>query len=83
MNLNVALAYVRLGNYLQAKKFYSDQDVLQYKSIKAEYLPGTDNIRLLEASILLGRGLDTFFTGQKEESFDNFAAANKIVPENG
>ena len=83
MNLNVALACARLGNYTQAKRFYSDRAILQYSSIKLEDLPGTSNPQSLTASILFAQGLNAFFTGQKQEALTNFEAAAKLAPPNG
>lgn len=83
MNLNVALAYARLRNYQQAKRFYSDQALLRYSSIKKEDLPGTSNPQSLEASILLARGMEAFLTSRKQEALADFNAAGRLAPGNG
>ena len=66
-----------------AKRFYSDQAVLQYSSIKAEDLPGTNNPQSLEASILLARGLDAFFSDRNQEALADLDAAGRLAPRNG
>lgn len=83
LHFNAALCYLRLGNYEAARRFYSDQSLLQYSSIKPEDLPGTDTPHSLEASILMARGLDAFFSDRNQEALNNLDAAGKLAPRNG
>lgn len=86
LSLDVALAYCRLGNYEQARRFYSDQAILQYhvagKDINPQDLPGTDSPQSLEASILLARGIDAFFEARKDDALADFATAAHLGEEN-
>lgn len=86
IDLDVALAYCRLGNYEQARRFYSDQAILQYhvagKDADAQDLPGADSPQSLESSILLARGIDAFFEARKNDALADFAAAAILVPQN-
>ena len=85
LDLDVALCYVRLGNTTKARQFYSDENTLRYaSSLTVQDLPGTRNRKMLEASILIARGIDKFFraTGEKEALAD-FDAALTLAPQNG
>jgi len=75
LDLDLALAYVRLGDYNNASRLYSDQSVLQD-------LPGTDSPSALEASILLARGLDVYFEHRHDEALVDFQAAHRLAPDN-
>ena len=77
--LNVALCYIRLGDYEKAKKFYSNEILLNDSSVSKEELPGTDNPRALEASILLTRGT----MAQPKEALTDYESASKLAPRNG
>ena len=85
-NLDIAIAYARLGDYAQAKKFYSDWAITQYRiseePLKSEDLPGTGDLKSLEASALFARGLDEFFQHQQDEALDDFKAAEPLAPNN-
>ncbi len=83
LNLDVALCYARLGNYEQARRFYSDQELLQYSSIHSEDLPGTDSPQALEASIQMARGMDAFLSGRKQEAFEDMGEAARLAPADG
>lgn len=85
-NLDIAIAYTRLGDYAQAKKFYSDRAITQYRisdePIKPEDLPGTGDLKSLEASALFARGLDEFLQHQQDEALDDFQGAESLAPNN-
>jgi tetratricopeptide (TPR) repeat protein len=86
LDLDLALAYVRLSDYKNASRFYSDQSSLQYLSegegVLSQDLPGTDSPRALEASILFARGLDVYLEHRHDDALVDFQAANHLVPEN-
>ena len=86
LDLDLALACARSGDYANAGRFYSDQDSLQYLSegagVLPQDLPGTDSPRTLEASILLARGLDVYFEHRHDDALMEFQAANRLAPEN-
>ena len=46
-------------------------------------MPGTDNPRVLEASILLARGGEARGTGDIKEAMANYEPALKLAPRNG
>lgn len=85
-NLDIAIAYARLGNFEQAKKFYSDRAILRYRisdePLKPEDLPGTGDLKSLEASALFARGEDAMFEGRENDALDDFLAANRLAPNN-
>ena len=85
-NLDIAIAYARMGDYEHARNYYSDQAILQYRltdePLKPEDLPGTGNLKSLEASALLGRGVDAFFEHRQDDALDDFLAAERIAPDN-
>ena len=85
-NLDIAIAYARLGDYQHAHNFYSDQAILQYRlthePLKPEDLPGTKNLKSLEASALFARGIDAFFEHRQDEALDDFMAAERLAPDN-
>ena len=85
IDLDLALAYVRLGDYDNASRFYSDQSILRYLSdgegVLPQELPGTDSSNYaLEASILFARGLDTHFEARDDEALVDFQAAHASCP---
>ena len=83
LNLDLALAYVRLGEYKQAQECYSDQATLRYyPQGTSEDLPGTDSPSRLEASILLARGLDAYLEHRYDDALPDFQRANQLAPEN-
>lgn len=85
-NLDIAIAYARLGNFEQAKKFYSDQAITRYRisdePLKPEDLPGMGNLKALESSALFARGEDAMFEGREDDALDDFLAANRLAPNN-
>ena len=83
LDLDVALAYCRLGNYDMAMQWYSDQVLLQNYGITPQDLPGTLNLRSLEASVLLARGGQASGHAAYQEALIYFEAAGKLAPHNG
>ena len=85
-NLDIAIAYARLGDYQHACAFYSDRAITQYRisdePLKPEDLPGTGNLKSVEASALLARGVDEFFEERQDEALDDFMAAERLAPDN-
>ena len=82
LDLDVALAYCRLGNYDMAMLWYSDQ-VLLGNVITPQDLPGTLNLRSLEASVLLARGGQASGHAAYQEALIYFETAGKLAPHNG
>lgn len=87
-DLDVALAYCRLGNLKMAQSWYSDQIVLEYVPEKQrdafqKSLPGVASLRSLEASILYAQGSDHAMTADYAQAFKHFEAALKLAPQNG
>ena len=83
LNLDLALAYVRLGDFKQAQECYSDQATLRYYSQgTSQDLPGTDSPNNLEASILLARGLDAYLEHRFDDALPDLQRANKLAPNN-
>ena len=84
LDLDIALCFVRLGNDDAARRFYSDSPILRYASdLTAKDLPGTRTPKTLEASILFARGMQVYLTSRPKEALEDFAAASKLVPNNG
>lgn len=86
LDLDLALAYARQGDYKNASRFYGNQSVLRYLSdgeeVLPQDLPGTDSPKALEASILLARGLDAHFEARDDEALVDFQAAHSLAPDN-
>ncbi|MES2461722.1 MAG: tetratricopeptide repeat protein [Armatimonadota bacterium] len=83
LNLDTALAYVRLGDYAMSKRHYSDRAALQYMSrTSVEDLPGTGDRKSLEASILFARGVDAAMESRDEDAIRNYVAAHNLAPKN-
>ena len=83
LDLDLALAYVRLGDYKHAQELYSDQATLRYyPQGDAQDLPGTDAPVNLEASILLARGLDAYLEHRYDDALPDLQRANKLAPSN-
>ena len=85
LDAEVALCYVRLGNTTKARQFYSDEAAIRYdSSLTIQDLPGTRNRQMLEASILMARGLQKYATASGQaEALTDFETALQIVPNNG
>ena len=86
LNLDLAMAYLKNGQFEQAKQCYSDQDILKYRS-EAGYLirsdlPGTDTPENLEATILLARGQDAFSEACDNDALVDFLVAAQKAPHN-
>ena len=83
LNLDLALAYLRLGDYAHARECYSDQATLRYCSDQtSEDLPGTASPQALEASILLARGVDAFLEERNDDALPDLQRANQLAPSN-
>jgi len=86
LNLGVALAYCGLGDYEDARQYYSDKAITQYNfagdTINPSDMPGTDSPQSLEASIYLARGIDFYVHEMNAHAADDFAAAGKLTPNN-
>lgn len=86
MNLDVALAYARLGDYAQATKFYSDQAItnirISNEPLTPADLPGTGDLNSLQASILFARGLDESLEGRSTPALADLQAAGALAPAN-
>jgi tetratricopeptide (TPR) repeat protein len=85
-NLNVAIAYCRLGDYQNAKQFYSDAVIRKgwedAGGLSPQDLPGTANVAGLEASALLNRGASLMAEVRRDEALADFLAAEHLVPGN-
>lgn len=84
----LALAYCRLGDFEKARSLFASQGVLNYipkefRNEFAPYLPGVANLRALEASILLARGVEHSVTADPAQALPEFLAAHKLYPANG
>lgn len=86
MNMDVALAYARLGDYAQATKFFSDQAItnvrISNEPLTPADLPGTGDLTSLQASILFARGLDEYFEGRSNPALADLQAAESLAPAN-
>lgn len=94
LNLNIALAFCRLDNFAQAKRFYLApvvqefiaRGVLRYgfygKSANADALPGIDEPETLYASVLLAHGVYTMNPIERELSLADFQQADKVYSKN-
>jgi tetratricopeptide (TPR) repeat protein len=80
--LNVAICYARLGRLAEARKLYSERQILQYNGIAKADLPGTDTATSLEASLLLARGLDRYFAGRFSQALKDFEATKPLARNN-
>jgi len=83
LDLNTALAYCRLGNFGMAKKHYPSQTIVNLTDGKslAEW-PQGDDLRSLEASILLAQGLDAASSADATGALPYLRAAGKLAPQN-
>ncbi len=83
LNLDLALAYARLGDYTHAQECYSDRATLRYyPEGTAQDLPGTASPQALEASILLARGMDAYLEHRYDDALPDLQIANKLAPGN-
>lgn len=82
-SLTVALAYCRLCNFEMARNIYLADDPLRFTvGVQVEDLPGTDDPRALEASILLARGVRASIANDPEGALADYQAAGKLAPDN-
>ena len=94
LNLNIALAFCRLDNFVQARRFYAApviqrnmaDPMLKYgfgnATANLDNLPGTDDEESLYASILLVHGFDKMTSVEYQEALENFQQADKLRPKN-
>ena len=86
LDLDLALAYARLGDYKNASRFYSDGATLQYhfagKDVLPQDLPGRGTSNALEASILLACGMNAYYEARRDDALVDFQAANRLAPNN-
>ena len=86
VNINVAIAYCRLGDYQKAKLCYSDgriqSDWKVWGGLSPQDLPGTATLATLEASALLTKGTDLRSEGRYNEAVPNLLAAQRLAPKN-
>jgi tetratricopeptide (TPR) repeat protein len=82
-DFDIALCYVRLGDFQTARRHYSHDLVYRNSSsTTAADLPVIRDLKSLEASILLARGLDHDMTGQMKEASADYDAAARLAPDN-
>lgn len=82
-SFDIALCYVRMGDYGNAKRHYSHDLVYRYSSsTTAADLPVVHNLRSLEAAILLAQALDYDVSGEKKKASDGYDAAARLEPTN-
>ncbi len=82
-DFDIALCYVRMGDYQEAKRHYSHQLVFRNSSLTKEVdLPVIRDLKSLEASILLARGLDYYVTSNQEKASEYYDAAALLAPSN-
>jgi tetratricopeptide (TPR) repeat protein len=82
-NLNAVIAFCRLGDYRNAKRFYSDGIIVQdWSPEMPSDLPGTRDLASLEASALLGHGIDAAQEHRREDALRDFLAAERLMPRN-
>ncbi|RYZ87044.1 MAG: tetratricopeptide repeat protein [Proteobacteria bacterium] len=82
LELNIALCYIRKGDYERAGEIYKkwiDENVSE--SI-AQDLPGTTGSQVFEASILAVRALNADSMGQYEKAVRDYTAASRLAPNN-
>ena len=86
VNLAAALAYCQLGDLRRARSRFSDGSIRMYFPKPQSFvLPGTGDLKSLEASIHLARGLDRYFSGdiEREGGARELIQAARLAPENG
>jgi hypothetical protein len=80
---DIAIAYCRLGDYMNAKRFCSGFISRRLRNTPAAAdLPGTRTLANLEASALLRRGLNALGEGRPKEANADFIAAERVTPKN-
>lgn len=94
LELDIALAYARLGNFAQAQKFYAmpvvqqvvTDTVLSYgfygKKANADNLPEINDVDSLYANILLTHGTQLGISRETDEAIVDFQQADTLRPKN-
>ncbi|RZM12236.1 MAG: tetratricopeptide repeat protein, partial [Pedobacter sp.] len=83
LDWNIAVCYVRLGNYTEAKRYYSEDGFLKMATnLTRNDLPGTRTPRQLEASILAALAAEAATVGQNEKALRYLDAAAQVAPNN-
>ena len=94
LELDIALAYARLGNFAQAQKFYAlpvvqqvvTEVVLEYgfygKKANADNLPEINDAESLYANILLTHGAQQAISRETDEAIADFQQADKLRSKN-
>lgn len=75
--LGLVIAYARLGNYAQAKRYYNGQ-VLQ--TLRSTDSPGIDDLHSLEASAVLECGISDFYHADRDSALRHLLAAERLAP---
>jgi tetratricopeptide (TPR) repeat protein len=79
----LSLAYCRLGDYERAKRYFSDRYILESNSLLTPSdLPGMQDIKSLQASNHLARGMILASKGDAREAVKEFAVAEQLAPKN-
>jgi tetratricopeptide (TPR) repeat protein len=85
-HLDLAIAHCRLKEYRNALPHYSDRTVLEpIEDVfprSFEYLPGTRSLRSLEASALLARGVEDYYSRGSDWALGYLSEAERLVPHN-
>lgn len=85
-HLDLSIAYCRLKEYRNALKHYSDRAILTHIEDafprSAENLPGTRSLVSLEASALLARGIEDYFSRGSDWTLPYLSEAERLVPHN-
>ena len=94
LSVNIAIAYCRLRDYKNAKRFFPNQGLERIFSSREGAgnfkkdlpspldMPGERDLRSLESSALLVRGLNAAATGDHTGALKDFLAAERLVPRN-
>lgn len=85
LDLDLALAYCRLGEYDTARHFYLEHDLsqreFQGQRLASQDVPTSDDPMFLEASILVARALE-YNSDYRSQALTDYAAAEQIIPYN-
>ncbi len=81
--LHTALCYIRLGDFKKAKQLCPDNrlvDAAYLDAARADYLPRTDNLQSLEATLLLVLGMREFMAQEAKTALSYLEPAGKLAP---
>lgn len=85
-NVNLTIAYCRLGDLPNATRHFSNGSVRHgwdhRGGLNANDLPGMKSLITLEASALLGRGINSAAEDRHQDALADFLAAERLVPSN-